>query len=260
MCQSIHSAVKSSVNNFVTVCAKHPRILWWRFDCDACVENVNMDVRLFSSQSFQFTVFLRSKKMFCFTALGLSLDPVNNIWHIGKSVFVWLFVLYFNSFIFCICDMLVWYLWLFQTSFGRLGKQDSECRRFLQVCSHIVSHFVSYFVALCHIMSHFFHILSHVVIFCDFLSHLVFFQEQSGCAINQMKKIIWPSSLPVQLCWKDNTHIYQHHSKALHCLKRIPSVNLKVQSVGSVQKIFGASYFFAKPDICQGVGGVVRTN
>ena len=40
--------------------------------------------------------------MFCFTALGLSLDPVNNIWHIGKSVFV----LYFNSFIFCICDML----------------------------------------------------------------------------------------------------------------------------------------------------------
>ena len=50
MCQSIHSAVKSSVNNFVTVCAKHPRILWWRFDCDARVENVNMDVRLFSSQ------------------------------------------------------------------------------------------------------------------------------------------------------------------------------------------------------------------
>ena len=139
---------------------KYPEILWWRFDGDACVENVNMDVRLFSSQSFQFTVFLRSKKMFCFTALGLSLDPVNNIWQIGKKVFVWLFVLYFESYIL--------YLWhvvfgIFQTWIGRLGKQDSECRRFLQVCSHIVSHFVSYFVALCHILSHF---VSYLVTFC----------------------------------------------------------------------------------------------
>ena len=35
--------------------------------------------------SFQFTVFFESKKMLSFAALGLSLDPVNNIWKSGKS-------------------------------------------------------------------------------------------------------------------------------------------------------------------------------
>ena len=142
MCQSIHSAVKSSVNNFVTVCAKHPRILWWRFDGDACVENVNMDVRLFSSQcwkSFQFTVLFESKKMLSFAALGLSLDPVNNIWKSGKSgqkIKMYFFVLkiLFVSCLFCICSMFGSYKPELAGWGNFLAQHAEDFPRFVKLC------------------------------------------------------------------------------------------------------------------------------
>ena len=157
---------------------KYPEILWWRFDGDACVENVNMDVRLFSSQSFQFTVFLRSKKMFCFTALGLSLDPVNNIWQIGKKhLFSCFFVLRFfyilylwhACLVFVALSNIIWQV-------GKTGLRmqkispgvQSHCVTFCVIFCRIVSYYVTFFFIFCHMLSYF---VTFCHIWCFFKSN-----------------------------------------------------------------------------------------
>ena len=230
---------------------KYPEILWWRFDGDACVENVNMDVRLFSSQSFQFTVFLRSKKMFCFTALGLSLDPVNNIWQIGKK--------YLFSCLFCTSILL--YVVFVTCLFGICGSFKHELAGWENRIQN-AEDFSRCAVTLCHI-------LSHCVIFCHILCHIWSLFVTFGVfsrAIQVCHKSNDQKSFDLQAflcsCVEKITHtsIYQYHSKALSQKGFLLSTQ-KCRVWAKVYKIFLAHHTFLPSRICQGEGGeIVCTN
>ena len=214
-----------------------------------------MDVRLFSSQSFQFTVFLRSKKMFCFTALGLSLDPVNNIWQIGKK--------YLFSCLFC--TLILLYFVFVTCLFGICGSFKHELAGWENRIQN-AEDFSRCAVTLCHILCH---ILSHCVIFCHILCHIwslfvtfcVFSRAIQVCHKSNDQK-----SFDLQAflcsCVEKITHIsiiiIQQHCIVLKGFL-LSTQKCRVWAV-CVQKIFGESYFFAKPDISHGGGYVVRTN
>ena len=107
---------------------------WLRCSCWKCKHG---------RPSFQFTVFFESKKMLSFAALGLSLDPVNNIWKSGKSgqKIKMYFCCYFNvlkilfvSCLFCICSMFGSYKPEL-AGWGNLLAQNAEdFSRFVKLC------------------------------------------------------------------------------------------------------------------------------